>query len=328
MTTGNKGNEPAQYDVFNGDADGICSLHQLRLVAPAPGALLVTGVKRDIGLLEKIRNVRSSRITVLDVSMKSNAGALNELLQNGNEITYIDHHFAGDIPDSNLLTPHIDTASDRCTSLIVDDLLGGRHRKWAICGAFGDNLHSSAEQAASTLSLSQEETATLREIGELLNYNGYGSQVEDLHFPPDQLYEAVRDFSDPLEFHAGSGALKSLKEGYDSDMDLALSLDLFTSAANNRIYRFPQEAWARRVSGVFANLKARENPSGAHAMITENDDATLRISVRAPLDNKQDADTLCRAFPSGGGRAAAAGINELPENMLDEFIDQFNAIYG
>jgi len=327
MTIRDKG-KAAQYDVFNGDADGICSLHQLRLADPAPGAILVTGVKRDIALLEKIRGVRSSRITVLDVSMSSNATALDDLLQSGNEITYIDHHFAGDIPESELLAAHIDTAADRCTSLIVDDLLDGRYRKWAICGAFGDNLHASAEQAASTLSLSSEETGILREIGELLNYNGYGSQVEDLHFPPDRLYTALQDFSDPLEFHADSSAMKTLKQGYESDMDLALSLDIFASTGDNRIYRFPQKAWARRVSGVFANLKARENPSGAHAMITVNDDTTLRISVRAPLDNRQNADTLCRAFPSGGGRAAAAGINELPEKMLDEFIDQFNAIYG
>ncbi|RUM38930.1 MAG: acetyltransferase, partial [Desulfobulbus sp.] len=40
------------YDVFNGDADGICALHQLRLHDPRPDAHLVTGVKRDICLLE------------------------------------------------------------------------------------------------------------------------------------------------------------------------------------------------------------------------------------------------------------------------------------
>ena len=39
------------YDVFNGDADGICALHQLRLAEPRPTAELVTGVKRDIRLL-------------------------------------------------------------------------------------------------------------------------------------------------------------------------------------------------------------------------------------------------------------------------------------
>jgi hypothetical protein len=36
-----------QYDVFNGDADGICALVQLRLAKPIQSNL-ITGVKRDI----------------------------------------------------------------------------------------------------------------------------------------------------------------------------------------------------------------------------------------------------------------------------------------
>lgn len=42
-------------DVFNGDADGICALHQLRLVNPIESKL-VMGVKRDIALLKKAGN--------------------------------------------------------------------------------------------------------------------------------------------------------------------------------------------------------------------------------------------------------------------------------
>lgn len=37
----------SDVDVFNGDADGLCALHQWRLAHPATNAL-VTGVKRDI----------------------------------------------------------------------------------------------------------------------------------------------------------------------------------------------------------------------------------------------------------------------------------------
>ncbi|HTN65634.1 MAG TPA: acetyltransferase, partial [Burkholderiaceae bacterium] len=32
------------FDVFNGDADGLCALHQLRLAAPLD-AVLITGIK-------------------------------------------------------------------------------------------------------------------------------------------------------------------------------------------------------------------------------------------------------------------------------------------
>jgi hypothetical protein len=328
MTVRDKYTTAGNYDVFNGDADGICSLHQLRLADPVSPSILVSGVKRDIALLARIKDVTDSTVTALDISMNTNAAALAQILQSNNQVTYIDHHFAGDIPVSPLLTAYIDTAADSCTSLIVDELLAGKYRPWAVCGAFGDNLHAPASKAARTLSLSESDTLKLREIGELLNYNGYGAQLEDLHFPPDLLYQAVKNYESPLAFHEDSDALKTLKKGFDADMARALSLVPFTQNGDNRIYRFPEEAWARRVSGVFANLKARENPSGAHAMLTENSDGTLRISVRAPLGNKRSADVLCRFFPTGGGRAAAAGINELPADMLDRFIDQFNAIYG
>ena len=47
-------------DVFNGDADGLCALHQLRLAEPRE-SVLVTGVKRDIALVERGRARRSAR---------------------------------------------------------------------------------------------------------------------------------------------------------------------------------------------------------------------------------------------------------------------------
>jgi hypothetical protein len=42
---------------FNGDADGLCALQQLRLAGPRAAAgqeTLVTGVKRDIALLDRV----------------------------------------------------------------------------------------------------------------------------------------------------------------------------------------------------------------------------------------------------------------------------------
>jgi hypothetical protein len=45
------------------------------------------------------------------------------------------------------------------------------------------------------------------------------------------------------------------------------------------------------------------------------------------LHERKNADLLCRAFPTGGGRAAAAGINSLPPEMLDQFIAAFHATY-
>ncbi len=309
-------------DVFNGDADGICALHQLRLQTPRPDARLVTGVKRDIRLLARLEeeDVHDCTITVLDISLDRNRDALIRLLARNNKVLYADHHFSGEIPDSPLLTAHIDPSPRTCTSMIVDSLIAGRHRAWAVVGAFGDNLDETALEAARTLELGDEETATLRETGILLNYNGYGAGPEDLFFPPDVLYRAVRGFTDPLEFHARSEALARLRDGYRRDMARAESASPLQEGPGHRVFRLPGEPWARRVSGVYANILARQEPGRAHALLIPNRDGSWRISVRAPLAHRTGADLLCRRFPTGGGRAAAAGINALPPEMLDAFL--------
>jgi hypothetical protein len=95
-----------------------------------------------------------------------------------------------------------------------------------------------------------------------------------------------------------------------------------------RIFELPPEPWARRVSGLFSNLKAQEKPSLAHGLLTRNPDGTYRVSVRAPLHNKQGADSLCRSFVTGGGRSAAAGINALPQDQLELFFRKFEEIFS
>lgn len=317
------------YDIFNGDGDGICALHQLRLADPRPEAVRITGVKRDIQLLARpeLADSRDNSLTVLDISLDSNREPLLAILGRNNTVHYIDHHAADPLPDNPLLTTHIDLSANTCTSLIVNELQAGRFAPWAVCGAYGDNLHLQAERLAGSLKLDEKQLITLREIGELLNYNGYGATVDDLHFHPAELYRSVSGFTDPFSFSRESVELGQLRAGFTSDMDRALGTREYANSGKNRLYFFPDTSWARRVSGVFANLKAREKADSAHALITENNDGSLRISVRAPLNDKRDAVRLCKQFPTGGGREAAAGINSLPADMLDRFIEKFNSTY-
>lgn len=315
-------------DVFNGDADGICALHQLRLADPRPHARLVTGVKRDIKLLAGLQGVEGAEVTVLDISLDVNRDALLGLLARGNRVIYVDHHFAGEIPSSPLLQAHIDPDPGQCTSLLVDSLLGGTYRAWAIIGAFGDNLDEQARELAAGLGLSDDETVRLREAGVLLNYNGYGISPEDLYFPPDQLYRQVSAHRDPFDFLDCGAVLATLRQGYKSDMDQAEACAPALEGRAGRIFRLPSAPWAHRVSGVFGNALTRRRPDLAHALITANNDGSLRISVRAPLERRYGCDQLCRRFPTGGGRAAAAGINALPPDLLRHFEHDFEEIFS
>ncbi len=100
------------------------------------------------------------------------------------------------------------------------------------------------------------------------------------------------------------------------------------SFSAGQVYLLPAASWAKRVVGVFANRVARQEPDLAHATLITNTDGTFLISVRAPLDNPQGADSLCRQFPTGGGRSAAAGINRLPADALDRFLAAFAAHFA
>ena len=171
------------YEVFNGDADGICALHQLRLAEPRD-SVLITGVKRDIDLVKQVPADEATSVTVLDISMDKNRAALIPLIDAGIPVDYFDHHFAGDIPETDKLSSFIDTDANTCTGLIVNKHLNNAHLAWAVTAAFGDNLLDSARTAAAPLNLNEQQLTQLQTLGTLLNYNGYGSSLDDLFFPP------------------------------------------------------------------------------------------------------------------------------------------------
>ncbi len=305
-------------DVFNGDADGICALHQLRLDHPVESQL-VTGPKRDISLLKRVKAMAGDQVTVLDVALSKNREALDKLLEAGVQVRYFDHHQPGEIPEHPNFEPYIDTDANVCTSLLVNQVLQGRQLVWAVTAAFGDNLADSAREAAGPLNLSTDQLAQLQSLGECLNYNGYGETLDDLFFDPADLYRQLRPFADPFAFIEASSAYQTLKSGYQDDMARAVAVGAAESHATGRIFMLPAEKWARRISGVFGNQLAVESPVQAHAVLTAKPEGGYVVSVRAPLAARSGADELCSQFDTGGGRKGAAGINHLPESELGRF---------
>ncbi|MBL8488370.1 MAG: hypothetical protein JNK22_14900, partial [Rhodocyclaceae bacterium] len=242
------------YDIFNGDADGIIALHQLRLAEPRE-AELVTGVKRDIGLLKRVPATAGAgdSVTALDIAVEKNAEPLSALLARGVAVAWFDHHNPGPIPSHPALHAHIDTSAETCTSLIVDRHLAGRHRVWAVAAAYGDNLAEAARTAAGSLGLDDGQCAVLRELGECVNYNGYGDTVADLHFHPADLYRCLHAYTDPFAFVAEAPEFAALRDGYRNDMALARASQPVEARSGGAIFVLPDAAWARRVSGVYAN---------------------------------------------------------------------------
>ena len=149
-----------------------------------------------------------------------------------------------------------------------------------------------------------------------------------MHFEPAELFKLVSQYADPLDFIQDDAEhFGQLEAGYHDDMAKAKNGETLRVTAASAAFLLPDEKWARRVSGVYGNDLANESPDRAHAVLTSRPDGTYLVSVRAPLRNKTGADSLCMEFPTGGGRKAAAGINELPASMLDQFLDRFDEVY-
>ncbi|MEZ9851244.1 DHH family phosphoesterase [Vibrio breoganii] len=321
---------PKHYDVFNGDADGICALLQLRLNT-FKDSTLITGVKRDIQLLQQVADKEDvSSVTVLDISMEKNQTSLQALLNRNVDIFYCDHHRTGPVPISAHLKSLLDTSSDTCTSLLINLLLNNTHYLWACVGAFGDNLSEEATALALEHGVAHEDIDFLKQLGTLINYNGYGSSIEDLHFHPKALFESLLRYPNPLRLRDKTdGVFHKLKSGFDYDWDNVRSIQATSSTQHIEIYTLPSQAWARRISGTYGNWLANENPNKAIAVLTANPSGeSYTVSVRSPLTNRKGADYVCSQFPTGGGRLAAAGINALPEDMVALFIEKMEERFG
>ncbi|EEZ01417.1 hypothetical protein VOA_003123 [Vibrio sp. RC586] len=316
------------YDVFNGDADGILSLVQWRLAYPKL-TQLVTGVKRDIALLDRLELTAGDQLVALDISMAKNQLGLQRALQAGASVFYVDHHQPGDIPPHPALQAHIDTDANICTALIIDRLLKGRFRDWAIVAAFGDNLHRVAHTLAEEAGFDAVQTAELCELGTLINYNGYGREVSELHFAPEALYQTLLAYGTPWAVLADlNSPFYQLRSAYQQDFAFALERPAYYQSPSLMVVILPDCAAAQRVSGAFANHLANQDVQRAHLIVTYADEQHYTLSLRAPLSDKRGAGALCAQFPSGGGRESAGGINQLPQALLDDVIQVVEHFYA
>lgn len=321
------------FDIFNGDADGILSLLQLRKAFPKL-SVKITGVKRDIALLQQCQAQHGDQVTVLDISLEKNIEPLKSMLKNHVAVFYADHHRAGEIPDSPNLEAHINLSPEMCTCLIINEWLSSQYIDWAITGAYGDNLIKKADELCQQHGISPENSQFLRELGTLINYNGYGASVDDLHYHPADLYDVLMQYNTPYELRDDQASpYYVLQREFEKDMRVVESISPYFTNEIMTVTLLPNEPASRRASGVLGNKMSNAAASKAQLILTPNqslaqDDVTFTVSLRAPQNNKIGADEICKNFVSGGGRAGAAGINHLPYSEINRLIAAVQNFYG
>ena len=315
------------YDVFNGDTDGIFAWHQLRLAHPRD-AEIVTGVKRDVNLASKVNAKEGDLVTIMDVSHAKNRKDVQRILDSGAIIEYFDHHDPKELIEHPNITYHINTEPNISTGLIVNSHVNGQNRLWSIATAFGDNHLDLAMNMAKSESLSDEQVLILKQIGLVVNYNSYGQTIEDLFYSPEEIAEAARACgSDIFKFLEQGDIFSTLLENFNADMSSAVCQEPFSISENGVIYTLPNEAWTHRIMGSFSNHLVSTNKNLACAIAVLNSDGTYRISVRSSINNPHGAGNLCGNF-GGGGREKAGGINNLPASDMNTFKEEFDKVFS
>ena len=285
-----------RWFAYNGDADGICSMVQWGLVHGIEGNR-VTGVKRDIMLLDRISPNSGDEVIVMDISHARNEKRASEISSSGIAITWFDHHLAGDL--GNEIQSFIDTSPNVCTAKLVEKFLN-IPSDWSEVALHGDGL--------SRHSVKPE----LKELGELLNYNGYGGSLDDLHFHPDDLMLKCLHSKSPEEFMK-TETFRILKNGFTKDIENCESIGKIDG-----IFLLPNLPWARRAVGVFAH-RVFEKLGGTQVIAIDMGEH-LQVSIRGDSGIGE----LCAKF-GGGGRQTAGGIDSLPKNQIPQLMNEVNS---
>lgn len=301
-----------EYDFFNGDADGMISLHQYRMFTPK-NTIKHTGIKRDIDLLRYAVTLKKSRLNVFDLSLKANEQYVRRAIANDNDLVWFDHHTPGELESHDRISCHIDTNPNTCTSWIVDKHLDGLYRPWTVAAAYGDNLHQLAVDINPNFAAT--ELQTLQTLGETLNYSGYGNSEADLVSHPLETFRDMCKYMNPFDYVRRSTLFGTIKAQYDKDQIELNNADVVLDDSCGSIVLLPDSKASVRFSGMYSNKMATDSPNKAFVILTRKDDG-YKASIRAPLNNPYGANKMADQFETGGGREKAAGINYLPANQL------------
>ena len=258
---------PVRYvDVFHGDADGLCAVHQLRLARPVPPGSphqIVTGLKDDVELLARVRGAPGCIVTALDVSLDRNRAALLRVLDEGAEVQHRPPLRRCGAETSATAGAHRH-GRRRVREHLVDALVGGAHRAWAVVGAFGDNL----ESAAAALAAAGARRGADRHAAPARR----GPQLQRVRRQSRRCAACARR---AVSGHAGTRrppGLRSDRPRRTPDRTAqvrprrSLTLAPLRFDADRAVYRLPAQPWSGRVIGTFANALARTHPRRGHAV--------------------------------------------------------------
>ncbi len=166
----------SNIDVFSGGADGLCGLHQFRLTYRIDSTLL-TGVKRDLRLLDRVEANSSDVVSVFNVPVGTNREALFRLLGLGVQCICFDGHFKGIVGKHPGLTLLVDQAAETCGEHI-EDLHVHPAEIYRMMKPYGDPLRLLVQEPAILTHLRRGRESDLRKAREIdAKMSGAGGDI-------------------------------------------------------------------------------------------------------------------------------------------------------
>jgi hypothetical protein len=158
------------FDVCVGDADGLCSVLQWRLHVPKATQILAVP-RCSVEAMRYFQFCPGDEVLVCNLSMKARPFRAPLASAPGATVEYLDCRAQGTRP---LHGNAVGSPSTRaCTSLLVDHLLRGKFRGWALVGAYGSQLKHWADRQATKLGLAEVQRGRLQRLGEVITYNAF-----------------------------------------------------------------------------------------------------------------------------------------------------------
>lgn len=325
MRTGESRKESGSrcVDVCNGDADGLCSILQWRRHEPK-ASTIVTLLRHEASLWGRVHTRPGDEFLLCDIPLEPNRATLLQLLNGGARVHYLNHHDTEDIPWHPQLQATVDSSHEACTSLIVDRLLGGKYRDWAVVGAYGDQLTRVANRLASGLGFMKDVRTRLRELGELISYNACVPHEKDAYLAPARLYERLSRYPGPLDFLQSESLVAELNAVRLEDLNKASALTPYWQDACACVYVLPDAPWAHRVASSLYYRIAAAEPQRAHAFLRPLKDGYFEAKVHAARNAGADLPKP-EHTERASRRPRAWVIEHLPNGEIDHFIRAFSA---
>ena len=123
----------------------------------------------------------------------------------------------------------------------------------------------------------------LKEIGETLNYNGYGNEESDLTVHPKDVYLDIQKYRS-FQYKKMSEIYNKINTQMKLDEAELNSSEILHTSETGKIILLPDTKASIRYS-IYSNKQTTDNPSKAFAILTNINEDAYRISIRSPKSN-------------------------------------------